>query len=146
MLGVGAAGMIAQARDAPAHLIPCQMQVAQRRGDEADVARADIDAGSGVGARHEVRVNAESGDLQHLPRARHVAVPHLQHDAKFLGEQDAQRALRRGGRCRGIGLRPEGVVEDDVESGMAGECHFAEAAPEAAVAAVVVREDEAVAA
>ncbi len=158
VLGVGALGVVAQAADAPADLVPGLVQVAQRRAEHRLRVAPDLDDRARVGLADDVAVLAQAGLAQDPHRLVAARRRHLDDRAELFVEERAQRQLLAPrahllrpvlgvavlGAAVGdaVALGDEQVdVEADAE--VAGEGHLARRRPEAAVAAVVVREQQA---
>ena len=158
VLGIGRRRVVAQPRDAPAHLVPRLVQFAQRCREHDLRVAPDIDRALVVGLADGVAVARQTVAAQDAQGFVAPGRGHLHDDAELLVEERTQRELAApAADLRGPVLRVAEVgaaVADAVALGheqvdiqahteVAGERHLAHRGPQATVAAVVVREHEA---
>ena len=158
VLGIGARRVVAQFRDAPAHLVPHLMQFAQRRTEHRLGVAPDLDHATIVRLADEVAVLRQAVQAQHLHHLVAHGRRHLDDGAELLVEQCLQRQLLapRADLADPV-LRVAPVhaavadavafdqqhVDVQADAEVTGERHLADRRPQAAVAAVVVRQQAA---
>ena len=165
MLGIGAIGVVAHAADLPAGAVPDLMQVLQAGAEHRFGVAPDLDP-AGLGARcrvgrpglaDHVAVFAQAVFAQELHDLRALGRANLQHHAQFLVEEGLQRQLlapRADLGCPVLAVAVIGAaVADAIALGdqqidierhahMPGKRHLAHRGEQAAVAAVVIGQDQ----
>ena len=160
VLHVGARRVVAQLRDAPAHLVPRPMQRGQRRAEHRLRVAPHLDHAAVVRLADGVAHSGQPMAAQRLHHRVALGGGDLDDHPQLLVEQRPQRELLAArAHLAGPVLRVAvfgaavgdavafGDQQVDVEAHaeMAGERHLAHRCPQAAVAAIVVREQLAVA-